>query len=517
MGGLVYFPFLVRDEYRVILDLVLSRTTAVIKTPILITGTSGIGKSIGGLHLVMSLVKKNHLVLYQYKNEPRVLFVADPEAMRKVGVPKTGVYIVEGEALRDALHIPGLVRIWDPADKEVVDTSGSPCLSIILSSPGKQELNDVNKLCDTFYMKLWTLPEVKIAMAQGGLVRHGAVVKSLTELEVEEGFEKYGGAIRPQVFAEFDAKLKSAISNTTFSDLSDYFNSPEGSRPKSELASLLVHRVPESDEQRAVFKVVIASNYIGGLLVQRFIESSRLELVRLCRSSQGLSGWGSLRGIVFEQIAHEHVMAGGRFKLLHVGTFQHPVIATEIEVEFPRMTCRPFHARLSELNPPLRMFDYAKPESKTYTALDAICCSGVTLPGTYHSPVSLDGFQFSVSLDHGFKRNGMELTRTDAVPTGAVPADLRAIYVTCSNASKPQTIIYPETQPQVADEYEYQQFVLRLNIFGEEEKPLSSDVERMNELWQRTGEELKHKLANVGLSTQGIKKDLVKRLFDAGY
>ncbi|CAI2202101.1 16637_t:CDS:1, partial [Funneliformis geosporum] len=128
-----------------------------------------------------------------------------------------------------------------------------------------------------------------------------------------------------------------------------------------------------------------ASEYVAGKVVSIIEERYKHELKCFVKSSSSESAFSSLRGALFEEIAHKILRKGGRFKIRPLDTN-----SKDLNIKIPELEMC-FYSKIVEIE----ANKYYRPIQKNWESVDAII-----------SPDIL--FQMTVGNTHPIKMNGLD-------------------------------------------------------------------------------------------------------------
>lgn len=145
----------------------------------------------------------------------------------------------------------------------------------------------------------------------------------------------------------------------------------------------LIHLVPMNDtctEAQLDWASLKISNFALSVLIQDDKDKAR----NLITSTTDVGVYGSLRGHLFENLAHECIMLGGKFRVRNLND------GSISEVSFPKRQMKRF-TKVNEAE----VEKYNVPNSKTFQSVDSIV-----------PPYDL--FQMTVSRHHGIKEEELK-------------------------------------------------------------------------------------------------------------
>ncbi|RGB29123.1 hypothetical protein C1646_602795, partial [Rhizophagus diaphanus] len=264
-----------------------------------ITGNPGIGKTFFSYYLLYIIAKANGTVIYHQHHRSPILFSEDKVYYSKV----------------DNIHLfkdyLGKNDTWYIVDaREPMEFRGK---TILICSPQTTYYKTFDSLwINVRYMPVWSLAEINICRDKIDIFKH------LTKEEVQALHYKWGGIPR---FVLFHARnynsqkqLDTAITEVEKSIM--YF---VGETSSGNFAShKLVHIYSKLADKMSYYSEYIlefASNYVSEMVINKLAEKHKQELLDFVNSSEDLNEFGSLRGTMFERLAHRKLLRGGKFKV----------------------------------------------------------------------------------------------------------------------------------------------------------------------------------------------------------
>lgn len=167
------------------------------------------------------------------------------------------------------------------------------------------------------------------------------------------------------------------------------------------------------DEQFLVTGVAFASEYVSREVTWRIVFRSRADVAQLLAATAGVNQFGALRGLLFEEVAHDALQRGGAFAFVSLddsaGTSATTTTATiSIEKNLKKVTFR----TAAEFGQVVAPGTYARPTARNFATVDA-----VLVPSQDAAPVLL--LQMTVSTSHPIKLAALAKIRNE------LPAALR--------------------------------------------------------------------------------------------
>ncbi|CAG8650140.1 3537_t:CDS:2 [Funneliformis caledonium] len=132
--------------------------------------------------------------------------------------------------------------------------------------------------------------------------------------------------------------------------------------------------------------VLFASTYVSEKIINRYEEEKRDQLYSFLSASKDQMGYETLRGNIFEAVAHRILRTGGVFETRCL-EYENDEIKME---KFPRLENKIFQS-IDEIN---THNEYYQPQQKNFTSVDSL-----VLPNML--------FQMTINQDHGIKVKGL--------------------------------------------------------------------------------------------------------------
>lgn len=224
------------------------------------------------------------------------------------------------------------------------------------------------------------------------------------------------------------AGLDTAISSANIDALKSF--AAETLTYSNDMPHTLLHFVV--DEQFFVTGVAFASEYVSREVTWRIVFRSRADVARLLAATEGTNHFGALRGLLFEEVAHDALQRGGDFAFVRLdhsaaaasaaATTTKTTATISIEKNLKKVTFR----TAAEFGKVVGPGTYARPTARNFAAVDA-----VLVPSHDTAPVLL--LQMTVSTSHPIKVAALAKIRNElpAVLKGravqfvfVVPADV---------------------------------------------------------------------------------------------
>uniref|UniRef100_A0A7S0WNW8 Crinkler (CRN) family protein n=1 Tax=Chlamydomonas leiostraca TaxID=1034604 RepID=A0A7S0WNW8_9CHLO len=357
---------LIRGSYSALLRIVLALMLDDI-TKVAITGSPGIGKSYFLFYLMFTLATTlaQPVVVLHIRGLQRVLCF-------------TGSTVLTG-TLRDFYHQLDDPKTWYLVDE--VEPVFCRAKTVLVSSPNRNIYHAFLKQrgATQRFMPVWTKDEIDLCRA-----------RLHTELEqevVDDLWAKWGGRPRYVLEKALDPVVQASLDFAIYScpDVMTLVRSlSEHGRVDKASDRLLTIEV---GEDYATTRMAFASSYIAEGMSAQPLMNKQEEVQMWLRATEDNTIFGSLRGVLFERLAHRALQEGGEFDFRDLdGPEQGKVTITR-----------------SPLMPPFRSLGevsqipagvYARLRSRTFAAVDALI-----------KPNML--FQMSVGSEHPVKLAGL--------------------------------------------------------------------------------------------------------------
>jgi len=209
---------------------------------------------------------------------------------------------------------------------------------------------------------------------------------------------------------EDQAALDTAIASANIDALKSF--AAETLTNSNDMPHTLLHFVV--NEQFFVIGIAFASEYVSHEVTWRVVFKIRTDVKRLLVATEGANQqFGALRGLLFEEVAHDALQRGGDFAFVPLNDGASTSISTiSIERNLKKVTFRTAQELAA-----LLAGTYARPTTSNFAAVDA-----VLVPSDSSAPVML--LQMTVSSSHPIK--AAELTKL----RNELPATLKRRGVT---------------------------------------------------------------------------------------
>ena len=275
---------MIRESYKKLFDIGCTDN----KAKVVVTGTPGVGKTLFLLYCAHRLVVHEGKTVYLSMKGSRFNYIITPSGFQSldfnsVQMPKGS----EWYYLADSVE-PYLVQC---------------ALTILSVSPRMKFANEFRKSANTYYMPLWEWDEI---LKLVGICK----IQVVGVEELKHRFEILNGVPR-KLFAVQHQPEKMVDLALSESNVQSLMTAPETSGNIENVAHLLIVR---TTEDYVNFRAQYASRYIARRVYDEMKTIAKKEMYSFVRSSGHLSHLGPVRGTLYEYIAHDLLLAGGKFK-----------------------------------------------------------------------------------------------------------------------------------------------------------------------------------------------------------
>ena len=342
---------LVRSCYERMFEYVSGKVTGGDRTPTVVSGTTGIGKSFFGLYAARRWFDDGKLVILWYEN---IIFVFSKnkmkEGQKEITANKKSIWwmrvVYEDDDYLLLKKDTKAILVRDPGQTKLVSPVSTLGFQLYNVSSGNinfaQEMrkNPTPILNMLRHMDLFDAEELIAALLCGCFKDSMGTFANPDATDVAlfmEGFRRYGGSARNVVnFAKFHRQrfTPSALENYVLtlgpdqdiSDAVDWVAKTESTEREVEITSkaLIFHRAPMSDP--AYCSVDFASAYLRNLVVDR-IRVFKVNALRRVIAALG-AGDGQLDayGVLYEGEMHKEITNADMvvFKPAYLGSYHQP-------------------------------------------------------------------------------------------------------------------------------------------------------------------------------------------------
>ena len=262
---------------------------------------------------------------------------------------------------------------YSPVDFEAI--------TMMFSSPKRENYKNLRKLhkCATLYMPVWDFDEIEDCRR--------LMFTNLTAERVRELFLRWGGVPR-FVLEKADEEseqnsLDAVLSTAAFAKLEQAAGAIDMS---DSLSHRLMHMVVSDDFKMQY--VTFASPFVAKSIVSGAQSRRRNDILTFVNESMVSGILGPLRGALFEELAHEALVAGGDFEVRALDS------QNSDRLTIAPSTSRWFFAKdLSDVGQ--SSADYCRPAQKNFPVVDSLRRSGQL-------------FQMTVSPQHSVNRTKLQ-------------------------------------------------------------------------------------------------------------
>lgn len=333
----------------------------------ILTGTPGIGKTFFTFFLFLKI----------RKTQPDAIIVRINPDKALVFYPGGGVHRTDSKNISD--EITSKKTNWVIADSVVTEVENMKCQTVMVTSPKMSGYERHRKLgFEVRCMPVWDLSEIE------KLREH--YYPHVDQEEVEDNFDIWGGV--PRTVLQFGRNIswqrhmRIALNIGTITKCME-FDGQEGYDNISDVCGRLVHLIP-MDDVYVDTQIQWASQKLANFALDTLIAKNAKEAINLILSTQGSGSYGSLRGDLFEKLAHRIISAGGDFMVRDLETDS---TSQESFKSYPTF-------QFKEIREVKKGY-YNIPRSKNFATIDSLV-----------PPDNL--FQMTVSTTHSINERGLE-------------------------------------------------------------------------------------------------------------
>ncbi|CAG8500197.1 1494_t:CDS:2, partial [Ambispora leptoticha] len=341
-----------------------------------ISGNPGIGKTFFGFYLFYLLSQKNKTIVYYNFSQTPILF-NEQHTFRSSNLD---VYFEEYLRNRDVWYIVDGLQPRQVKAK-----------TILLCSPQKRHYNEFDKFVGTTirYMPVWSWDEVN--ECKSGMFSH------LDDNKIEDLFSIWGGIPRFVLEKALDfsqqRRLEDAIDRSDerlFQFVGELDHDQDTSHKLIHIHTNLPREEGEENEKGEnapyIQKFIrFASEWVAEKVMGKLENNCSQRLRNFVVASYSENEYSTLRGNIFEQIAHKIIQKGGIFNIRPLESD-----SASSTIEIPERIKLVFN----DINK-IEEGRYCKPRQRNFTSIDA-----VVAPDTL--------FQMTVSKNHPINMNGLK-------------------------------------------------------------------------------------------------------------
>ncbi|RHZ71427.1 hypothetical protein Glove_258g33 [Diversispora epigaea] len=347
----------IRKCYRDLLEIVFDENIRKLR----ITGNPGIGKTFFAYYLLYMLAKREEIIIYNCcANQYPIAF------------DKEKAFVVYEAELYSYLCDKSIWYIVDSKEPKSVKAK-----TILLCSPRKDHYKNFDKYVGTTirYMPVWSPEEIEACRIR--------IFDRLDKAKVEDLFSKQGGIPRFILEKAQDSTqqilLEEAIVKNSNPKIFNFVG-------EIDHADDMSHRIIHIHTNTYTDKIIrFASKYVAEKVTYHLEENYKKELKNFVTANSSINEYITLRGFMFENIAHRILQMGGTFNIRLLKsdlTNSTTDISERTELTYNECTKLIFN-NISEIKEGM----YCQPKQKNFASVDAII-----------TPDTL--FQMTVSNNH---------------------------------------------------------------------------------------------------------------------
>ncbi|CAG8614434.1 2086_t:CDS:2 [Paraglomus occultum] len=388
-----------------------------------ITGNPGIGKTFFGYYLLYLLSQQRKTVVYHKLNRSPILFSEE------------GVFSHAVDNIRAFKDYLGNEEVWYIVDgREPMEYVAK---TILVCSPQKRHYSSFDKLGTTIrYMPVWSWEEIDACRTK--------LFRNLTQEYVRKLYNEWGGIPRFTLFYALNDSQQDLLLRAINSVNDNLLNFVGETTDDNSASHKIVHictNIPKGEDEGedgeeggegvedveitevednpgesstskspavtrpdkrknvigkgkpfySMSTLEFASDYVSEEIMDKLIKNYRDKLENFVKASSSINDYSSLRGAIFERIAHRKLLKGGSFRT-------RPLFASTVScfgannsnLSIPTRKKRLF-SDISEIVPNM----YCIPTQKNNASFDAF-----VFPDTF--------FQMTVSENHPIIKSGLE-------------------------------------------------------------------------------------------------------------
>lgn len=389
-----YTSLYIRDSYKDLHDIIWDILWQTNQNVVVI-GNPGIGKSFFAVYELYIALKKRKTVVFQSVPARKTYLFRPSGAVEELPYPNAPT-LSETETL----------LLYDAGTKREPQFSNICNRIIVFSSPCESSYADLLKEgAHTLCMPTWSMKEIEYCR------EHMKSYSSLKKTTVSKRFMKYGGIARfvlevdEHIERRHSEELEQAISLCNTQTLRDVVRSQD----RAVQSHKVLHRtVVENDDGTTNYywySFEFGSKQIEDKVYEEINQKAKLDLMKFLHDSRDETVVATLRGCLFERLAHDLLANGGKFKIRQLFG-QQEQCTTKVKKREKKN-----FSELTELNS--QENGYFLPTSKTFPAVDAIVPSiGIAL-------------QMTVSTTHPIHAGGL----MKVIKACGNPAPFRLFFV----------------------------------------------------------------------------------------
>ncbi|KAH9254389.1 hypothetical protein BASA81_007502 [Batrachochytrium salamandrivorans] len=417
------------------------------RASVIVAGSKGIGKSCLGLVIVDTLFKKDCIVAYEYSNT-QMLLVPSKAALDKFAtraiidyfaqysfqmVDKAGLYefIPEdgGTGLFNKLRAsPDLVHVVDLGE-QFLGLVEPDHRQIVISSPNSDKLKRFGEIeRDAKYVIYppWTLEDLIDMNSQ-------LVDKKQADNVLKAKYELFGGIPRliftNETVDEAMRKIATDVNDVPLETWKTAFCSISYTEIPKHIPGLFV-AITESEIPEKKCDVRFASEHIMQLVIRRYAQANRLDLMSLLNAMDGPPRMiNSMQGFLLEEVMHGALMSPkpSEYQVLDLQAKARP--NGQRKVRFPKLTEIKFSRMDMSDIVGMKKDDYFRPTFTNFKSVESFAIVEKKVLFKGKRGLCIVAFQATVSADHPLKRAGLSDIQ-ERVKQFHGPLDLYVVFVT---------------------------------------------------------------------------------------
>ncbi|EFJ41911.1 hypothetical protein VOLCADRAFT_107467 [Volvox carteri f. nagariensis] len=245
-------------------------------------------------------------------------------------------------------------------------------------------------------LRLWMGPwsDVELEAARG------IMFSSVSKAKLSELYARWGGipryvlkyAANPELQEELDAAVATVNMDLLWKSVGNIEAAPDVSHK-------LIH--VEVDENCSRKRLVFGSEEIGQRVMQELHRQGTAELAKFVKWSAGRPDLASLRGIMFQVLAHDLLCRGGSFRMRSLSNPGEQ----EVSLEVPEMELMEVQdSDLKEISPTTKGSGLLVPVARNFAGVDSF----LILPDSNGKAARLLLIQVTVSANHRISASGLQ-------------------------------------------------------------------------------------------------------------
>ena len=370
-----YKSIYIREAYKDLHDIIWKRDQHVV-----VVGNPGIGKSFFAVYELYKALEEHKTVVFQSVPARKTYLFRPDDGAEELPFPNAPTLSGMGPTL----------LLYDAGTKSEPQFSNICDRIIVFSSPCESSYRDLLKegaalLC----MPTWSCRELKHCVTSMETYSSLRIPQCL----VSDRFKKYGGIARfvlevdEHTERRHSEELEQAISLCNTQTLRDVVRSQDRAIQSHKVLHRTVVVNDDGTPNYYRYSFEFGSEQIEAKVYEEINQKAKLDLIKFLHDSRGETVVATLRGCLFERLAHDLLANGGKFKYRELFDRQNE---RTIKVKKKK---KQYFNELTELN--LRDKVYFLPKSKNFKAVDAIV------------PTMGAAFQMTVRPKHPIHADGL--------------------------------------------------------------------------------------------------------------